>query len=74
MIGFNDMVGFKNGQIQARNNPDNALAFYRVAGLAHWSPSSLPDDMERLLVGLRALRESGSSKAQRERSDGPWTA
>lgn len=41
-----DEVEFKDGLIHARNNPDNSVKFYRVAGLAHWSPSSLPDDME----------------------------
>ena len=41
-----DEIEFRDGRIEARNNPDNFVKFYRVAGLAHWSPSSLPDDME----------------------------
>lgn len=41
-----DEIDFKDGLIHARANPDNSAKFYRVAGLAHWSPSSLPDDME----------------------------
>ena len=41
-----DDIEFVDGLIQAKNNPDNFVKFYRVAGLAHWSPSSLPDDME----------------------------
>lgn len=41
-----DDLEFVDGKIRSKMNPDNALAFYRVAGLAHWSPSSLPDDME----------------------------
>ena len=39
-------IEFADGMIRAARNPDNAAPFYRVAGLAHWSPSSLPDDME----------------------------
>ena len=37
---------FADGKISAERNPDNAVKFYRIAGVAHWSPSSLPDDME----------------------------
>jgi len=37
---------FKDGWIQSQSNPDNRLEFRRIGGLAHWSPSSLPDDME----------------------------
>ena len=39
-------VEFTDGKIHAANNPDNAIPFYRIGGLAHWSPSSLPDDVE----------------------------
>ncbi|MEM9684402.1 MAG: xanthine dehydrogenase family protein molybdopterin-binding subunit, partial [Pseudomonadota bacterium] len=39
-------VDFSNGNIHAKSNPDNAIPFYRVGGLAHWSPSSLPEGME----------------------------
>ncbi len=45
-----DEIEFSKGNIHAKNNPDNATPFYRVGGLAHWSPSSLPDQME---PGLR---------------------
>ena len=41
-----DKVDFGNGRIFDRDNPDNALAFGRVAGGTHWSPSSLPEGME----------------------------
>ena len=41
-----DDVEFTDGKIHAANNPDNAIPFYRIGGLAHWSPSSLPDDVE----------------------------
>ena len=37
---------FEDGRIAASGNPDNALPFYRVGGLAHWSPSSLPEGMD----------------------------
>jgi len=42
-------VVFSNGRIHAKNNPDNSIPFYRIGGLAHWSPSSLPDGMEPAL-------------------------
>jgi 2-furoyl-CoA dehydrogenase large subunit len=45
-------VEFGGGRIFARDNPDNAVAFHRVAGEAHWSPGTLP-------VGLApGLRET----------------
>ncbi|MET4806085.1 molybdopterin cofactor-binding domain-containing protein [Limibacillus sp. MBR-115] len=37
---------FKDGYIQTRANPENRMEFRRVGGLAHWSPSSLPDNMD----------------------------
>jgi 2-furoyl-CoA dehydrogenase large subunit len=40
------------GKIRSRSNPDNALAFGRVAGTSHWSPAMLPDGM------APALRET----------------
>ena len=40
-----DDLEFGNGKIFAADNPDNAVPFYRVGGLAHWSPSSLPEGM-----------------------------
>jgi 2-furoyl-CoA dehydrogenase large subunit len=43
-------VEFSNGRIHAKANPENSLPFYRIGGLAHWSPSSLPDEME---AGIR---------------------
>jgi 2-furoyl-CoA dehydrogenase large subunit len=45
-------IEFADGKVFARSNPDNALSLHRVAGQAHWSPASLPDDM------APALRES----------------
>jgi 2-furoyl-CoA dehydrogenase large subunit len=40
-----DDIEFVNGKIGSRRNPDNAIAFGRVAGTAHWSPVMLPDGM-----------------------------
>ena len=41
-----DQVEFANGNIFAKDNPDNTLKFNRVAGTAHWSPGSLPEGMD----------------------------
>jgi 2-furoyl-CoA dehydrogenase large subunit len=45
-------VELAGGKIRSRSNPDNALAFGRVAGTSHWSPAMLPDGM------APALRET----------------
>ncbi len=37
-----EALRFEAGKIVAADNPDNALDFRRIAALAHWSPSSLP--------------------------------
>jgi 2-furoyl-CoA dehydrogenase large subunit len=37
-------IVFAGGFIAARHNPENRIAFSRVAALSHWSPGSLPDD------------------------------
>ena len=47
-----DELEFKDNWIYARNNPENRLEFRRVGGLAHWSPSSLPDGMD---AGIREV-------------------
>lgn len=41
-----EKLEFRNHRIEAQGNPENYLDFRRVGGLAHWSPSSLPDGME----------------------------
>jgi 2-furoyl-CoA dehydrogenase large subunit len=46
-----DAIEFADGMIFARDNPDNALKFHRVAGTAHWSPGNLPPGMA---PGVRA--------------------
>ena len=40
-----DDLEFERGRVFARDNPENSVAFYRAAGVAHWSPLSLPDGM-----------------------------
>ena len=40
---------FDNGRVQARGNPDNAIAFTRLAGASHWAPGTLPADAEPAL-------------------------
>lgn len=45
-------IEFFDGMVRARSNPDNALEFRRVGGLAHWSPGSLPDGMD---AGVREV-------------------
>ncbi len=39
-------IEFVDRKLRAKSNPDNALEFRRVGGLAHWSPSSLPEGMD----------------------------
>ena len=41
---------FADGRIFASDNPENAVPLGRAAGIAHWSPGSLPDGAE---PGLR---------------------
>jgi 2-furoyl-CoA dehydrogenase large subunit len=38
-------IEFVDGKVRSRMNPDNAIAFARVAGTTHWSPTMLPDGM-----------------------------
>lgn len=45
-------IVFTDGYIASARNPENRLEFRRVGGLAHWSPSSLPDGMA---PGLREM-------------------
>jgi 2-furoyl-CoA dehydrogenase large subunit len=47
-----DDVELVGGKARSRTNPDNALAFGRVAGTSHWSPVMLPEGM------APALRET----------------
>ena len=38
-----DQVRFAGGKVFAAANPDNAIAFARLAGTSHWSPERLAD-------------------------------
>jgi 2-furoyl-CoA dehydrogenase large subunit len=44
-------IEFADGRVRARDNPDNAIAFERLAAAAHWSPGAVPE-------GAHALRET----------------
>jgi 2-furoyl-CoA dehydrogenase large subunit len=44
-------IAFAGGKIGARDNPDNAIAFGRLAAASHWSPGIVPE-------GAQALRET----------------
>jgi 2-furoyl-CoA dehydrogenase large subunit len=44
-------VEFAGGKVRARGNPDNAIAFARLAASDHWSPGETPD-------GDNVLRET----------------
>ena len=45
-----DALEFAGGRIVSAANPENAIPLARVAGIAHWSPGSLPEHAE---PGLR---------------------
>lgn len=38
-------VIFADGNVSSKHNPENKVAFSRLAALSHWSPGSLPDDV-----------------------------
>jgi 2-furoyl-CoA dehydrogenase large subunit len=44
-------IEFAGGRVRARGNPDNAIAFGRLAAASHWSPGLVPE-------GAQALRET----------------
>ena len=43
-----EAIEFENGRIQARDNPDNAVSFSRLAATSHWSPGLVPEDDQAL--------------------------
>ncbi|MGX5659591.1 xanthine dehydrogenase family protein molybdopterin-binding subunit [Castellaniella ginsengisoli] len=45
-----ESIEFADRKIHSSAKPDQKLAFHRVAGMAHWSPGTLPSGME---PGLR---------------------
>lgn len=47
-----DDIIFRDGFIASERNPENKVEFRRIGGLAHWSPSSLPEGMS---PGIREM-------------------
>lgn len=43
-VEASDIV-FDRGHVGSKKNPENRIAFSRLAALSHWSPGSLPDDV-----------------------------
>jgi 2-furoyl-CoA dehydrogenase large subunit len=43
-----DDVEFSGGRARARRNPDNAVAFSRLAAASHWSPGMVPEEDQAL--------------------------
>jgi 2-furoyl-CoA dehydrogenase large subunit len=43
-VDVSDIV-FAGGSVGSKHNPENRIAFSRLAALSHWSPGSLPDDV-----------------------------
>jgi 2-furoyl-CoA dehydrogenase large subunit len=43
-----EVIEFKNGRVQARDNPDNAVSFSRLAATSHWSPGLVPGENQAL--------------------------
>lgn len=43
-VEVSDIV-FGGGSVGSKKNPENKIAFSRLAALSHWSPGSLPDDI-----------------------------
>ena len=43
-VDVSDIV-FAGGSVGSKHNPENKIAFSRLAALSHWSPGSLPDDV-----------------------------
>jgi 2-furoyl-CoA dehydrogenase large subunit len=46
-IGAED-VEFTEGSARARDNPDNAVSFSRLAATSHWSPGVVPEENQAL--------------------------
>jgi 2-furoyl-CoA dehydrogenase large subunit len=40
-----DDIAFAGGFVLSKRNPDNKMAFSRIAALSHWSPGTLPDEV-----------------------------
>jgi 2-furoyl-CoA dehydrogenase large subunit len=44
-----DDIVFKHGRIGAAGNPENAVAFARIAAASHWAPGTLPGDVDQAM-------------------------
>jgi len=44
-----DDIIFAEGRAHARGNPDNAIAFTRLAAASHWAPGTLPADTQEAI-------------------------
>ncbi|WP_039800516.1 molybdopterin cofactor-binding domain-containing protein [Bradyrhizobium sp. WSM4349] len=44
-----DDIMFANGSVNSKRNPDNRIAFSRLAALSHWAPGTLPDDVQQTI-------------------------
>jgi 2-furoyl-CoA dehydrogenase large subunit len=44
-----DDIVFAKGLVHSRRNPDNKIAFSRLAALSHWAPGTLPDDVQQTI-------------------------
>ena len=47
-----DNIKFIDGRISDKNNSQNNISFKRLAGISHWSPGEIPEEMEQ---GLREV-------------------
>ncbi|MGE0338696.1 MAG: molybdopterin cofactor-binding domain-containing protein [Xanthobacteraceae bacterium] len=43
-----DDIEFAGGKVFSKRNPDNALAFSRLAATSHWSPGVVPDEAQAI--------------------------
>ncbi|MDO8874787.1 MAG: molybdopterin-dependent oxidoreductase [Pseudolabrys sp.] len=43
-----DEIEFVSGRVRARGNPDNNIAFSRLAATSHWSPGLVPEEYHAL--------------------------
>jgi 2-furoyl-CoA dehydrogenase large subunit len=44
-----DAIVFKDGKIGAARNPENAVAFTRIAAATHWAPGTLPEGLDHAI-------------------------
>jgi 2-furoyl-CoA dehydrogenase large subunit len=44
-----DEIVFRDGKIGAAGNPENAVAFSRIAAATHWAPGTLPEGLDHAI-------------------------